>query len=97
MDEEGYSIRHRLHSATGNLNYVLDCFGDELAKRRGYKDLDGIEAIWFYLIEIHHWLPSQVKAMHPDDIRFLLSQEMHHWTLPKTAISATKKSKTTRD
>jgi hypothetical protein len=83
--KEHYEILKRLHEADGDLNYSLDVFGDTLAKREGYKDLDGIEAIHFYLIHKFGWLPRDVRAMTFDDIRLVLSQEMHGWTLPPAA------------
>lgn len=49
--------------------------GDKLAKREKYKKLSGIEAVHFYLINKHNWLPSQVKAMDIEDLAFCLSEE----------------------
>jgi len=72
--------RRRTHATTGNLNYILERFGDKLAKDRGYKDLDGMEAIWLYLITNYHWTPAYVKSMNTDDIRLVLSQEMKGFT-----------------
>jgi hypothetical protein len=92
MEKERYSTRHRLHVARGEVDYYLECFGDEIAKRKGYKDLDGMEAIQFYLMQTHHWLPQEVRAMNSDDIHFALSQEMHGWVAPDRAISAARNS-----
>ena len=86
MPTEMNKARRDLHTTKGNLNYLLEVFGDELAKRQKYKSRDGMEAIWFYLVEKYHWLPSTVRAMHPEDIRFLLDDEMHGWTAPKGTI-----------
>jgi hypothetical protein len=80
-----YESRFRLHETTGQLNYSLECFGDYIAKREKYKTLDGMEAIWFYLVKTYHWPLNEIRSMHPDDIRFLLSEEMHGWTLPPAA------------
>ena len=75
--KEQYENIKRLHEAEGGLAYTLDVFGDEIANREGYKELSGMEAIHFYLIHKFSWLPSDVKAMKYEDIRFVLSEEMH--------------------
>lgn len=49
--------------------------GQKLAKREGYNNLDGIEAVQFYLMHKFHWLPSQVKSMSTDDLTFCLEEE----------------------
>ena len=82
MSDDRNEIRKRLHAAEGELNYHLECFGDQLAKKSGYKDVDGMAAIWLYLIKTYHWTPAYVKAMNPEDIRFVLSQEMAGFTKP---------------
>ncbi|WP_425628278.1 hypothetical protein [Vibrio neptunius] len=85
--KQHYEIVNKLHKTTAELDYSLDVFGDELAKRQGYKELDGIDAIHFYLIHKFSWLPSVVKSMSYDDIRFVLSEEMSGWVLPNAAIN----------
>jgi hypothetical protein len=62
--------------------FQTECFGDHLARREGYKALSGMDAIHFYLIEKHHWLPAQVKALNAEDLMLLLEEEMHGWTVP---------------
>ena len=81
MSKDLNELRQELHLQSGKLNYLLERFGDDLAKKEGYKDLDGMEAIWLYLIKTHHWTPAQVKAMHADDIRFILTTEMQGWVV----------------
>jgi hypothetical protein len=76
-------VRRQLHLSTAELNYGLDRFGDKLAKDRGYKNLDGIEAIWLYLIQTYKWTPAYVKSMNPEDIRFVLSQEMEDFSFSR--------------
>lgn len=85
MANEKNQIRERIHSANGGLNYALEVFGDELAKREGYRDLDGIDAIHFYLVHKFAWLPRDVISMTPEHIRLVLSQELAGWTLPPEA------------
>ncbi len=63
--------------------FYLDLFGDTLSKREGYKSHGGLEALQFYLIQKHHWLPSQVKSLNWDDLHFLFAEEMHGWVVPK--------------
>ena len=75
MSKERYEILKRLHEAEGGLAYSLAVFGDTLAKREKYKDtgLNGMDAIYFYLVHKFGWLPKEVKAMSSEDIRFVLS------------------------
>ena len=83
--KEQYEVSKRLYEVQGQLAYSLDVFGDEIAKREKYKDLDGIEAIHFYIIHKFKWLPSYVKSMSSEELRFVLTEEMSGWTMPKNA------------
>lgn len=84
---EHYEATYRLRHAEGQLAYTPTVFGDELAKRQQYKsDLDGLEAVYYYLIQKHHWTPAVVKGMSYEDLRFALSEEMNGFVLPKEAI-----------
>ena len=85
MKSEKYETLHQLHTAQGNLDYLLAVFGDTLAKREGYKDIDGMDAIYLYLINKHGWLPRDVRAMSTDDLRLALHVQMQGWTAPKAA------------
>lgn len=83
-----YKTLRRLYEAEGNLAFVLAVFGDELAVREKYRSgLDGIEAVHFYLVHKFGWPPAQVRGMSYEDMRFVLSEEMHNFTLPKDALS----------
>ena len=73
------------HATQGSLNYLLEVFGHELAKRQNYTDIDGMEAIWLYLINKHHWLPRDVRSMAPADLQLALHEEMQGWTAPPAA------------
>lgn len=77
---------YRLIRAEAEMQYLLNVFGDELAKRKGYKALRGMDAIHFHLCITHHWTPSVVRSMKPEDIRFLLEEEMHNWTAPAGSL-----------
>jgi hypothetical protein len=85
-EKDLYQAEHKLCKISGEMKYQLIRFGDYIAKREKYKEHKGIDAIHFYLIEKYHWLPSQVKSLNDDDLRFVLSEEMHGWTLPKDTI-----------
>lgn len=64
--------------------WMLARFGDHIAKREGYqaRDLQGIYALRYYLMQKHHWTPSTVLALSEDEIRFALLEEREGWTLP---------------
>ena len=85
MNRERYENLSRLHASAGTLNYGLVVFGDHLAQREGYKDTGGLDAVHFYLIQKHHWLPRDVRSMSFDDLQFLLREELAGWTLPAEA------------
>ncbi len=77
--------RKRMHATQGNLAYLLEVFGDTLAQREGYRDIDGMQAIHLYLMHKHHWLPRDVQSMSADDLRLALHVEMQGWTAPVVA------------
>jgi hypothetical protein len=87
-DKELLEISRRLHQARGEQAYHLDVFGDTLAQREGYKDIDGMEAVYLYLIRTHHWLPRDVRSMSQDDLLLALHVEMQGWTVPPEAVDA---------
>jgi len=80
--QQRYKILKQKYATQGNLAYFLELFGNFLAEREGYKELDGMEAIYFYLVCKFRWLPKDVRSMSFDDIRFVLSEEMVDWTAP---------------
>jgi hypothetical protein len=85
MQSERYEVLKRLHSAQGDLAYLLEVFGDTVAEREGYKNLQGMEAIHFYLIHKFNWLPRDVMSMSAEHIRLVLHQEMSDWKSPADA------------
>lgn len=91
MSKELYEAAYRLEEAQSGLNFSLYVFGDYLAKKHGYKSVYGIDAVHYYLMQKHNWLPSVIKSMSKEDLRFCLEEEMHGWTLPKEAINVGKK------
>lgn len=87
MTKETWPHQKRMHEANSSLNFHLEVFGDSLALREGYKGLDGIDAIRFYLIHKFSWLPRDVNSMSYEEMRFVLSEELQGWTLPAEARS----------
>lgn len=85
MTETMNQVRKRTHDAEAGLAYALEIFGDSLAEREGYKTLDGMDAIYFYIIHKFKWLPRDVMSMSAEHVRFLLSEELAGWTLPPEA------------
>jgi hypothetical protein len=85
-DKKRYETLKRLHDTQGNIAYMLAVFGDHLAKREGYQTHSEMDAVHFYLVTKHHWLPSTVRSMSFEDLEFVLSEELSGWTLPKAAI-----------
>ncbi|UCX03550.1 hypothetical protein [Shewanella glacialimarina] len=83
--KENYEQTKRFYTELGAQAYSLDVFGDELAEREKYKGVQGIEAVHLYICLKFCWQPSDVRAMAEQDLRFLLTQEMQGWTLPKEA------------
>jgi len=86
--DEGTAILGRLHHAQGASAYHLELFGDQLAKREGYKEHDGLDAIRYYLMLEHGWLPREVRAMSVDDLQFATAELFSGWTTPKASHDA---------
>jgi hypothetical protein len=82
MSKANNQDRLDIHMLSGKLAFNLECFGDDLAKKKEYKKHLGMDAIHFYLVEKYHWLPAQVKALNFEDLRFLLEEGKSGWTLP---------------
>ena len=79
MSSDLGEIRKGLHEAQAGLNWAFEEFGNYLAKREGYKNLDGIDAIHCYTIQKFSSLPRDVRSMTYDDLRFVLSQQIEEW------------------
>lgn len=85
LEKQRFNNLKLLHQATGNLNYLLEVFGFHLAQQHGWKGIDGMDAVHYYLIQKYHWLPRDVRSMTQEDIRLALHAEMQDWTAPKAA------------
>lgn len=78
-------LRAQSHFYEGALRFSLELFGDQLAKREGYQELAGIDAVRYYLMLKFRWLPREVKALSFDDLRFAMAEEISGWTTPPEA------------
>ena len=67
------------HEAQAEKNFQIEAFGDEIAKREGYKAHKGLDALHFYLVQKYHWTPATVRHLSFDDLDFLLKEEKHGW------------------
>ncbi len=79
--EELKSIRKKLHASYASSWVHLYIFGDELAEKNGY-DVDGLEAVYFYLFDKRGLLPEYTSALNLDALRLLLQMELKGWTIP---------------
>jgi hypothetical protein len=83
--KEKYRALKQKYALKGDTAYFLELYGHFLAEREGYKEMDGIDAIYYYLVQKHHWLPRDVRAMSTEDLCFVLAEEMANWKAPKAA------------
>ena len=83
--KQKYEWLKQKYMLKGDTAYYLELFGHALAEREGYKKLDGMEAIFFYLVQKYHWLPKDVRSMSLEDLCFVLEEEMATWKAPKAA------------
>ena len=84
---ELFDSTRRLILTEAELTYHLHVFGDSLCEREGFpSSLMGIEAVHFLLIQKYSWLPRDVRAMSPEDMRLALEDELENWQLPADAI-----------
>jgi hypothetical protein len=82
--KERNKVRRNIHQLQGEMANHLEMFGDELARQQKYRSkLDGIEALRYYLMQKHGWLPRDVMSMSYLEIEFALSEEKANWTVPK--------------
>lgn len=83
--KQKYEVLKKLKDAEAGLSYSLHVYGDHIAKREKYRSIDGIEAIRFFLMQRHNWLPSVVRSLSDEDLQFCLTEEMNGWVLPEDA------------
>lgn len=80
-----YQLTANLHQIEGASAFSLELFGEHVADREGYSEHKGLDAIRYYLMQKHGWLPREVRSMSLDDLRFALAEEMEGWVMPKDA------------
>lgn len=54
---------------------ILFLKAEKIVTREKYKNLSGLDAIRYFLIQKHNWLPTQVKTMSIEDLAFCLEEE----------------------
>ncbi len=70
------------NTAVAERSARLNVIGRALSIRYGYDIHHELDAVYFYLVCKHNWLPSQVRALSDDDLLFLTEEEMVGWALP---------------
>lgn len=85
LDKERIKHMKDFHRTQGDLNFLLELFGEHLAEQKGWKMIGGMDAIHLYLVNKHHWLPCDVKSMNAKDLELALHEEMQGWTAPAAA------------
>lgn len=83
--KQKYETLKQKYMLKSDTAYYLELFGHHLAEREGYRKLDGMDAIFFYLVQKHHWLPRDVRTMSTEDLCFVLEEEMASWKAPQAA------------
>lgn len=78
--EELHEAEKKLYHAKAEMRYIMARQGDILAKKKGYKTLEGMDAIVRFLCDKHHWLPHQVRALSVEDLQLLLDGELEPLT-----------------
>jgi len=82
----------RVAFEVGQAAVHLECFGYALAAKVGYRSLRGMDAVHFYLVNKHGWLPSVVRDLTIEDKVFLLKEEMVGWVLPGEDVDTIQKT-----
>lgn len=85
QDDRHIEILAGLHNAQGAIAFHLELYGNDLAKQEGYREHTGLDAVRFYLMNKHGWLPRDVRTMSIEDIDFATSEMRKDWKAPKAA------------
>lgn len=75
IERDLIAARREVIVATAGLHAFTIELGDRIAKKLGYSGFDGMDAIVLYLVNKHHWLPADIRAMSQDDLRLVLHDE----------------------
>ena len=76
--------QHQLQAEYTALGYYkLSCFAERIAKdpRAAWSHLTTTQALNLYLLNKHHWNPSEPADLSEDDYLFLLRDELMHMKL----------------
>ena len=74
--EPGHLIELRQYLYEAKTRFALARLGDHLAALNGYKEPKGLDAVYYYLVQKHDWLPSQVRCLDTNELNFLLDSEL---------------------
>jgi hypothetical protein len=74
-------LHHRLHE--GFMAWSLDLFSYSLNEKNKWSFTNPREAIWFYLVKKNNWTIDYCRSLKDDDLRFVLTEEMDGWAIPK--------------
>lgn len=62
---------------------LLHILGNKIAEKERYKEHSGVDAVRFYLMQVHHWTPAMVKSMSIEDLSFAIEDsEIHQEVRP---------------
>lgn len=82
-----YELTLKIRAIEAERAAMIEAFGEDLARREGWSNFDGMEAVHFYLVKKHGWLPSTVRSMSTADFWLLLTEEMRDWHAPKECLA----------
>lgn len=49
--------------------------GNAIAQREGYREHNGIDALRYFLMRRHNWLPREVRALSLEDLDFATCED----------------------
>jgi hypothetical protein len=75
MNKKSKNLEKKSFVIDAQLKFEIARAGDALAKKMGYKDLRGMDAIIRYLCDKHHWFPHDARRLTVEDLLLLLSAD----------------------
>jgi len=79
IERDLVAARREVIAATAGLHAFTIELGDRIGKKLNYSGFDGMDAIVLYLVNKHHWLPVDIRAMSHDDLRLVLHDEFKQY------------------
>lgn len=70
--KELHEHEKRIYHAEADLKLAISKIGDSLAKKHGYKNLHGMNAVTRYLADKYHWMPHEIRRLSVEDLSLLL-------------------------